>query len=241
MQEFYDKLREAYATLGMSLTDRQAEDLAIFYEMLIQTNKVMNLTAITDMDEVIYKHFIDSSCLVRVVPDIYEKPYRLIDVGTGAGFPGMVLAILNRDLQIVLMDSLAKRVRFLESVISRLGLSYVSAIHARAEELARDDSHREMYDICTSRAVANLQVLSEYSIPFVKVGGLFVAYKSREVDEELGAARRAIDVLGARVKACEHFSLGREMGERSLLVIEKERSTADKYPRVAGAIGKKPL
>ena len=224
--------------LNIRLTEKQLEQFLLYYEMLIEQNKVMNLTAITDYEEVMKKHFIDSLSLVKAYDLL--KPVSVIDVGTGAGFPGVPLKIAFPDLQVTLLDSLNKRVSFLNSVIDALGLTGIEAIHGRAEDFAKN-SLREKYDLCVSRAVANLSTLSEYCLPFVKVGGQFISYKSEKIAEEKIAAQNAITILGGKVVAQMEFTLSDSDIYRNLFVIEKVKSTPKKYPRKAGVPGKEPL
>lgn len=232
------KLLEEAKKQNITLTSGQAEQLIRYYEMLIEKNKVMNLTAITDFDEVITKHFIDSLSIIRIFN--LNQAIKVIDVGTGAGFPGIPLKIAFPNLDITLMDSLNKRVNFLNEVISELGMSGIEAIHGRAEDLGRSSSHREQYDLSVSRAVANLSTLAEYCLPFVKVKGTFVSYKGINLGEELEAAQKPVKTLGGRIKEFNEFSLNEMMG-RSFIVIEKIGRTPDKYPRTAGKPAKEPL
>ena len=224
--------------LNIRMTEKQLEQFLLYYEMLIEQNKVMNLTAITDYEEVMKKHFIDSLSLVKAYD--LSKPVSVIDVGTGAGFPGVPLKIAFPNLQVTLLDSLNKRVSFLNSVIDTLGLTGIEAIHGRAEDFAKN-SLREKYDLCVSRAVANLSTLSEYCLPFVKVGGQFISYKSEKIAEEKIAAQNAIAILGGKVAAQMEFTLSDSDIYRNLFVIEKVKSTPKKYPRKAGVPGKEPL
>lgn len=223
--------------LNISLSEMQINQFIRFYEMLIEKNKVMNLTAITEFDEVIDKHFLDSLNLFRLIDLNSEK--RLLDLGTGAGFPGIPLKIAFPKIKITLVDSLNKRVMFLNDVVNQLGLEDVECVHARAEDLAKEKEYREEYDICVSRAVANLSTLSEYCIPFVKVGGNFISYKSGDCDEEINSSKAAIKKLGARISKVENFEI-KDMG-RSFVVIDKISSTPNKYPRKAGLPSKDPL
>lgn len=225
------------AYFDLTLTDRQIEQFMMYYEVLIEKNKVMNLTSITEFDEVMKKHFVDSLSLVKAVD--LNKTESLIDIGTGAGFPGIPLKIAFPKLQIVLADSLNKRIRFLQEVIDTLGLEDVTAVHGRAEEMGRNKLYREQFNLCVSRAVANLSSLSEYCLPFVKTGGAFISYKSGEVDEEAAQAKRAIYLLGGEVKDIYKFDLFDQ--KRSFVVIEKERKTPKAYPRKAGTPTKEPL
>ena len=210
-----------------------------YYEMLVEKNKVMNLTAITEFEEVLDKHFLDSISLAQYVD--LTKPVSVIDLGTGAGFPGMPLKIMFPDLKITLADSLNKRILFLDEVISELGLTDIQTVHARAEDLAHDPNYREQYDYCVSRAVANLSSLSEYCLPFVRIGGSFISYKSGEIEEELAAAKKAIFLLGGQFDRVIPFQLEGTDLNRSFVVIRKEKKTAKTYPRKSGMPTKKPL
>ena len=232
-----DKLKKGLDELGISHSNQQIEQLLTYYEMMIEKNKVMNLTSITEFDEAVEKHFLDSLSLVRVAS--LHSNWKILDLGTGAGFPGIPLKIAFPKLQIVLADSLNKRIRFLQEVIDTLGLEDVTAVHGRAEEMGRNILYREQFDLCVSRAVANLSSLSEYCIPFVKTGGAFISYKSGEVDEEATQAKRAIYLLGGEVKDIYKFDLFDQ--KRSFVVIEKERKTPKAYPRKAGTPTKEPL
>lgn len=232
------RLLEEAKKQNIELTQEQAGQLIRYYEMLIEKNKVMNLTAITDFEEVVVKHFIDSLSIIRVF-DVNQS-IKVIDVGTGAGFPGIPLKIAFPNLDITLMDSLNKRVNFLNEVITELGLAGIIALHGRAEDMGRDSQHRERYDLCVSRAVANLSTLSEYCLPFVKINGAFVSYKGINMEEELKASQKAVKLLGGRIKGSDEFSLNETMG-RSFIVIEKIAKTPDKYPRTAGKPAKEPL
>lgn len=233
------KLYQGLEQLHLSLSEQQIEQLLTYYQMLIEKNKVMNLTAITAYEEVVEKHFIDSLSLVQVLD--LEKKMTVLDLGTGAGFPGIPLKIAFPNLNIVLLDSLNKRVIFLQEVIDGLALLQIEAVHGRAEELARKKEYRESFDLCTSRAVANLASLSEYCIPFVKVGGIFASYKSGEVEEELQQAQKAIQQLGGTVQKVHHFQLPNTDVGRSFVLIEKERRTPKAYPRKAGTPAKNPI
>ena len=234
-----NRLNEILGELNIELSDEQVSQFESYYELLVETNKVMNLTAITEKYEVIVKHFADSLELIRSVPDIREKEYSLIYVGTGAGFPGIPLKIAFPKLRVLLLDSLNKRVNFLNNVIEELGLKDIEAVHMRAEEGAANPSYREHFDICVSRAVANLSTLSEYCLPYVKQGGFFIPYKSGEVEDEVKNASNAIRILGGELVRVDSFSLLEN--ERSLVVIEKKKTTPKKYPRKAGLPKKEPL
>lgn len=220
-------------------SEKQQEQLTVYYEMLVEKNKVMNLTAITEFEDVLEKHFLDSIAVARYVDLTGELS--LMDLGTGAGFPGMPLKIMFPNLKITLADSLNKRIVFLNEVIDVLELEEVTTVHGRAEDLAADANHREQYDYCVSRAVANLSTLSEYCLPFVKVGGAFISYKSGEIEEELSAAKKAIFLLGGQTKEVIPFQLDGTDISRSFVMIGKEKKTPNAYPRKSGIPSKKPL
>ena len=232
---FESKLNE----LGITLTDNQKEQFVKFYELLVEWNKVMNLTGITEYEEVNEKHFVDSLSIVKAI-DI-NKVETVIDVGTGAGFPGIPLKIAFPHLNVVLLDSLNKRIKFLNAVIDELGLQGIETIHGRAEDFAKQTDYREQFDLCVSRAVANLATLSEYCIPYVKKNGLFVPYKSGEIEDELEQSKKAVHVLGGKIQDVVKFQLpGSEIG-RSFVIINKLQNTAKKYPRKAGLPSKEPI
>lgn len=234
-QIFENKLN----ALGIILTDTQKEQFDKFYELLVEWNKVMNLTGITDYEEVNEKHFVDSVSLVKAI-DI-KKVDTVIDIGTGAGFPGIPLKIAFPHLKVVLLDSLNKRINFLNAVINELGLKDIKTIHGRAEDYAKQAEHREQFDICVSRAVANLSTLSEYCIPYVKVDGMFIPYKSGEIDEEVQQAKKAIHILGGELEEVIKFQLPDTEINRSFVKISKVQNTQKKYPRKAGLPAKEPL
>lgn len=241
MESFKKQFQDELNLLDIKLQENQLNQFYDYFELLVEWNKFMNLTAITDMDEVITKHFADSLSLIKSVKDIGEKKYKIIDVGTGAGFPGIPLKIAFPQLEIVLMDSLNKRIKFLNEVIEKLELRGIQAIHGRAEDMGRDSKHRGQYDLCVSRAVANLSTLCEYCLPFVKVEGAFIPYKSGKIEEELGAAKHAVFLLGGKVQGLETFLLPGTDAERSLVMIHKISETSGKYPRKAGLPSKEPL
>ncbi len=225
--------------LSIVLNDKQIQQFEQYYNILVEWNKVMNLTAITKYEEVIEKHFLDSLTIVDAIN--MEKIETLIDVGTGAGFPGIPLKIAFPHLKVTLLDSLNKRIKFLNEVIDLLDLDDIKAIHGRAEDYAKQAEYREQYDICVSRAVANLATLSEYCLPYVKVDGLFVPYKSGEIDEELKSSEKAVSILGGKVEEVVKFQLpGTDIG-RSFVKIHKIKETKKKYPRKAGMPTKEPL
>lgn len=234
-QIFESKLKE----LGITLNDKQKQQFEKYYELLVEWNKVMNLTGITEYEEVNEKHFVDSLSIVKAVD--MDRVETVIDIGTGAGFPGIPLKIVFPHLKVVLLDSLNKRINFLNTVINELELQNIKTIHGRAEDFAKKLEYRETFDLCVSRAVANLATLSEYCIPYVKKGGMFVPYKSGEIDEELEQSKKAVHVLGGKIEEVVRFRLpGTEIG-RSFVKISKKQTTPRKYPRKAGLPGKEPI
>lgn len=232
-----EKFQSGLEKLNISLSEEQVQQFLTYYEMLVETNKVMNLTAITEFDEVIEKHFLDSLSLCQVY-DLYRE-VKILDMGTGAGFPGIPLKIAFPEIDLVLADSLNKRIKFLQEVTCHLGLKKVEALHARAEEMGRDKQYREQFDLCVSRAVANLSSLSEYCIPFIKEGGKFISYKSGEIEEETNQAKKAISILGGKIEDVYKFDLYEQ--KRSFVIIRKEKKTPKAYPRKAGTPTKTPL
>ncbi len=225
--------------IGVTLTEKQMNQFLRYYELLIEWNEVMNLTAITDYDDVMKKHFVDSLSLIKTY-DI-SKNAKVIDVGTGAGFPGLALKIAYPNLQVTLLDSLNKRIHFLNEVITQLGLTGVETIHGRAEDFSKPGKLRETFDLCVSRAVANMSTLSEYCLPFVKVGGEFISYKSEKTEEELKNANKAISVLGGKHDRSEEFYLPDSDIYRNLVVVKKIKVTPKKFPRKAGLPSKEPI
>ena len=232
-------LEKGCEELGITLNDTQKHQFIQFYEYLIEKNKVMNLTGITEFDEVLVKHFLDSLCCVKAVDMSQVKT--VMDIGTGAGFPGVPLKIAFPEVEACLLDSLNKRVKFLEETFELLGLNGISAIHGRAEEYAKNKSYREKYDLCVSRAVSNLATLSEYCLPYVKTGGTFISYKSGTVQEEADQARKAIKILGGKLTSITYFDLPDSEISRSLVTITKQTPTPKPYPRKAGTPLKTPL
>lgn len=225
--------------LKISLTNEQLEAFELYYQMLIEKNKVMNLTAITEREDVVVKHFLDSLALVKTMD--LNRELSVLDLGTGAGFPGIPLKIAFPNLKLVLVDSLNKRILFLKEVIEAIHLTGIEAYHGRAEELAKKPEYREGFDLCVSRAVANLSTLSEYCLPFVKKGGYFIPYKSGNVQEEIDGAKKAIHILGGKLEEVHDFTLpGTDMA-RTFIKIKKTMETPKKYPRSAGKPSKEPL
>ena len=229
--------------LSITLSGEQKQQFLTYYEYLVEKNKVMNLTAITEYEEVITKHFLDSLAVVKTSGFKPEKlaGQRLIDIGTGAGFPGIPLKIVFPEMEILLLDSLNKRINFLNEVTEMLGLTKINTVHGRAEDYAKQKGYRESFDFCVSRAVANLSTLSEYCIPFVKQGGCFISYKSGSVDQELIQAEKAVKILGGQREEVVRFSLADTDMDRSFVVIRKAKPTPKKYPRKAGLPSKEPL
>ena len=222
---------------AINITQESIKKLERYMELLLSWNKKVNLTAITEPDQIWIKHFLDSLILMKF-EELRGK--RLIDIGTGAGFPGLALKIADSDLDITLLDSLAKRLDFLDEVIKELWLDNIHTYHARAEDGAREPELREQFDIATSRAVARMNVLCEYSLPYVKVGGVFIAYKSREYAEELEEAKATIETLGAKIERIEEFELDSD-SRRTLIFIRKLSQTPSNYPRKPHIIAKKPI
>lgn len=236
-QKFNQIIKEYAKEISIELDDKKVEQFYMYMELLLEWNEKINLTAITKPEEVILKHFIDSLTIINKI-----KPNtKIVDVGTGAGFPGIPIKIVKEDIEIVLVDSLNKRIHFLDEVIQKLGLTKIETIHARAEELGRNKKIRETFDYATSRAVANLSTLSEYLMPFVKVGGNVIAMKGSEIEEELQKAQKAISILGGEVIAVEKFILPKSDIKRHIVTIKKRNMTPMKYPRKAGTPAKEPI
>ena len=234
-----NQLKEDALLFGVELNEKQLSQFQKYYEMLIEWNEKINLTAITDFDEVLKKHFLDSIAIGRLFSQDTEAS--VLDIGTGAGFPGIPIKIAFPDTKVTLMDSLNKRVNFLNEVIKELSLENITAMHGRAEDFAKKDLLREKFDLVVSRAVANLSSLSEFCLPYVKVGGRFISYKSEKAPEELEASKNAISILGGGNVTTDEFFLPGTDFKRTFVIIEKVKETPGKYPRKAGTPVKQPL
>ena len=234
-----ETLIKGVGDLNIELSEIQVNNFIKYKDLLKEWNKKINITAITEDDEIDIKHFLDS--LTPVTTGLLDKNIKLIDIGTGGGFPGLPLKIYNEELNVTLLDSLNKRITFLKEVIDTLGLDNIEAIHGRAEELGRDEKHREQYDISISRAVASLNTLSEYCMPFVKVGGHFISMKGPDVEDELKDAEKAIKTLGGKLVKVESIKIPQSDIVHSLIIIEKIKETPIKYPRSGGKPKKNPL
>ena len=234
-EEFYTHL----ADLGFPLTDRQKEQFERYFELLIEWNEKINLTAITDKDEVYLKHFYDS--IAPILQGLIEnQPIRLLDIGAGAGFPSLPMKILFPELDVTIIDSLNKRINFLHLLAEELGLSGVHFYHGRAEDFAQDKAFRAQFDLVTARAVARMQVLSELTIPYLKVGGRLLALKASNAPEELEEAKNALNILFSKVEDNLQYELPNG-DPRYITVVEKKKETPNKYPRKAGMPNKRPL
>jgi len=239
INECLSVLRMRCEDLGIVLTEEQTRQFEIYYNCMVEKNKVMNLTAITQPMEVVEKHYLDSLLVVRHVD--LSRAISVLDMGTGAGFPGIPLKIVFPHLHVTLADSLNKRILFLDEVIDACGLTGIDTVHGRAEDLGRNKNDREQYDLVVSRAVANLSTLSEYCLPLVREGGLFISYKSAEIEEELKTAQKAIRLLGGLQSRVEKDTIPGTDLERSFVIIQKNQKTPAKFPRKAGMPGKEPI
>ena len=236
-KEFETKLKKGMEALNIELTQKQTDQFYKYMQLLIEWNEKINLTAITKPEEIIQKHFIDSATIIKNL----KNTKTLIDIGTGAGFPGIPIKIIKPEIEIVLLDSLNKRIKFLEEIIKKLELKNIKAIHSRAEEIGKNKEYRESFDTVVSRAVANMTTLSEYTIPLVKIGGKAIYMKSSEIEEELENAKKAIKILGGKVQKVEEIYLPGTDIKRKNIIIEKKEKTNNKYPRNPGKIKKEPL
>jgi 16S rRNA (guanine527-N7)-methyltransferase len=237
LMEFEQIFRKYLEKMDINLNEKQMHQFYEYMQNLIEWNEKINLTAITEPEEIIVKHFVDSLTISKYI----NKDAKIIDVGTGAGFPGIPLKIYRDDIEVILLDSLNKRINFLNDTIKKIGLEKITANHGRAEEFARNKKYREKFDVATSRAVANMSTLSEYLIPFVKLGGTVVAMKGSEIDEEVQISKNAINVLGGKILNVEEFNLPGTDIKRNIVLIKKEKVTLAKFPRKAGTPSKEPL
>ena len=238
MNRDYSYLVNTLSSWNFSLSDKQIQQLDLFYDLLVEKNKVMNLTAITEFDDVLVKHFADSLSICTVLPSDVKT---VCDLGTGAGFPGIPMAIAYPDISFTLIDSLNKRIKFLQEVVDALGLTNVNLVHARAEEAGRGKNYREHFDLVVSRAVANIATLSEYCLPLVKINGYFISFKSGDIKDEIDASGSAVKKLGGTMKEPMYFTIPETDISRSFLIINKEKNTPKAYPRKAGTPSKEPL
>ncbi len=232
-------LIDATKALNLSINQKQIEQFILYKDLLLEWNNKINLTAITDEKEIILKHFIDSISMMTVYK--IKDNINVIDVGTGAGFPGVPLKIMCNNINLTLLDSLNKRIKFLNELVDRLQLENVRCIHSRAEDSGKDKTYRQKYDLCVSRAVANLSVLSEYCLPFVSVGGYFISFKSVNIDNELKEAEQAIKQLGAKLESINTIKIPYSDIEHSIIIIKKIQQTPEQYPRKAGIALKQPI
>lgn len=230
---------EIFAKENINLTNEELAKFLRYHELLVEWNEKINLTAITEAHDVAEKHFVDSLLAQRMPLSWQDKT--IIDIGTGAGFPGIPLKIMDNSLKVTLFDSLQKRLNFLDTVIAELQLEDITTIHGRAEDGGRAPNLREKYDIATARAVAKMPVLLEYALPFVKIGGYFIALKGPELDEELAQSKKALKTLGAEIAEVGHFTLANDSYTRNIALIKKIAPTPKAYPRKAGTPQKKPL
>lgn len=235
--DFKNKMIELSKKINIDITDEQLKKFYRYMYLLLEWNEKINLTAITETDEVILKHFIDSMTVFKYL----VESKNIIDVGTGAGFPGIPIAIMNQNKNITLLDSLNKRINFLNEVCSELKINNIKTYHGRAEEFGHNKQHREKYDIAISRAVANMTTLVEYLIPFIKVGGRCICMKGNDIEEELEQAKFAIKELGGKIEKVERFNLPNSDMERNIIIITKIKETPNRYPRKAGMPSKMPL
>lgn len=234
---FKNKMLELSKNIGVDSTDEQIEKFYVYMKTLLEWNEKINLTAIIEEDDIILKHFIDSMTVLKYI----QKEKSIIDVGTGAGFPGIPIAIMENYAKVTLLDSLNKRINFLNEVCNQIKLNNIKTIHGRAEDIGQDKKYREMFDIAISRAVANMTTLSEYLLPMVKVGGICICMKGSEIEQELNDSKFAIKEFGGKVLKVEKFLLPNSDIERNIIIIKKIKETSHKYPRKAGMPSKAPM
>lgn len=236
-EKFIEIMQEKLKKLEIHFSMEQTEQFFEYMKLLIEWNEKINLTAITEPEEIITKHFIDSLTILKYI----KKDYKVVDVGTGAGFPGIPLCIMNPTIKMTLVDSLNKRLIFLQEVVNKLKLKNIEIVHGRAEELGQNIKYRETFDIATSRAVANLSTLSEYLIPLVKINGKIISMKASNAKQEIDEAQNAIQILGGQIESIEEFNLPESDIGRTVIIINKNKPTSKKYPRKAGTPSKEPL
>ena len=237
IKEFSNLMIDYGKEINIVFTEEQLQKFYQYMNLLIEWNEKINLTAIVEPKEIILKHFIDSLTIIKYI----EPNKSVIDIGTGAGFPGIPVKIMREDLDITLLDSLNKRIHFLNEVIQKLELKNITAIHARIEEFAKNKQYREAFDVATSRAVANLTTLSEYMLPMVDLKGMVICMKGSEINEEISKSKNSIKLLGGKIDKIEEFTLPKSDNRRNLILIKKERQTPGKYPRKPGIPSKEPL
>ena len=237
IKEFSDLMIDYGKEINIVFTEEQLQKFYQYMNLLIEWNEKINLTAIVEPKEIILKHFIDSLTIIKYI----ELNKSVIDIGTGAGFPGIPVKIMREDLDITLLDSLNKRIHFLNEVIQKLELKNITAVHARIEEYAKNKQYRETFDVATSRAVANLTTLSEYMLPMVDLKGMAICMKGSEINEEISKSKNSIKLLGGKINKIEEFTLPKSDNRRNLILIKKERQTPGKYPRKPGIPSKEPL
>lgn len=239
LNEYYSGLlKNGSKDFGIALTDEQVNKFSLYADLLVEWNEKINLTAIIDQEGIVIKHFLDSLSIARFIP---KEALTLLDVGTGAGFPGIPLKIVKEHLKVTLLDSLDKRVKFLSEVCNSLNLKDIISVHGRAEDFGIDKNYRERFDIVTARAVATLPVLLEYCMPFVKMGGLFIAMKGPDAVEEIKESQKALDILGGVIDTVKFFTLPHSDNERCVITIKKSRHTPTNYPRKSGKPTKQPI
>ena len=236
-EEFTKKIEELSNEIGILLNEKQINQFYAYMELLLDWNEKINLTAITAPEEIILKHFIDSMTIAKYI----KEGAKVIDVGTGAGFPGIPLKIIREDIEITLLDSLNKRINFLNEVINQLKLAEIQAVHSRVEEFGQNKKYRENFDCATSRAVANLSTLAEYLIPLIKINGMCISMKGSDVKEEIQQSERAISLLGGKIEEVEEFQLPKSDMDRNIIIIRKTKPTPPKYPRKPGTPAKEPI
>ena len=237
IKEYSDLMIDYGKEINIEFTEEQLQKFYQYMNLLIEWNEKINLTAIVEPKEIILKHFIDSLTIIKYI----EPNKSVIDIGTGAGFPGIPVKIMREDLDITLLDSLNKRIHFLNEVIQKLELKNITAVHARIEEYAKNKQYRETFDVATSRAVANLTTLSEYMLPMVDLKGMAICMKGSEINEEISKSKNSIKLLGGKIDKIEEFTLPKSDNRRNLILIKKERQTPGKYPRKPGIPSKEPL